>query len=69
MLIISRKRNQKIFISDDIELTVLQVGRNRVRVGIQAPKHIAIQTRLKTSPPLVASDVVKLFPIKTAKPA
>ncbi|PYS29497.1 MAG: hypothetical protein DMG11_08825 [Acidobacteria bacterium] len=67
MLIINRKKDQKIFISDDIELTVLQVGRNRVRVGIQAPKHIAIQTRLQTSPPVVANDVVRLFPLKARR--
>lgn len=50
MLIISRKKNQKIVIADDIEITILEVGRNRVRFGIQAPKHIPIQTRLKESP-------------------
>jgi len=50
MLIISRKRDEKIIIADDIEITILEVGRNRVRFGIKAPKHIPIQTRLKTSP-------------------
>ena len=49
MLIISRKKDQKIIISDDIEITILEVGRNRVRFGINAPKHVAIHTRLKTS--------------------
>jgi carbon storage regulator len=51
MLIISRKKDQKIILADDIEITILEVGRNRVRFGINAPKHIPIQTRLKTSPP------------------
>ena len=51
MLIISRKKDQKIIVADEIEITVLEVGRNRVRFGINAPKHIAIQTRLKTSAP------------------
>ena len=50
MLIISRKKDQKIIVADDIEITILEVGRNRVRFGIKAPKHIPIQTRLKTSP-------------------
>ena len=48
MLIISRKKDQKIVVADDIEITILEVGRNRVRFGIKAPKHIQIQTRLKT---------------------
>lgn len=50
MLIISRKKDQKILLADDIEITILEVGRNRVRFGIKAPKHIPIHTRLKTSP-------------------
>ena len=50
MLIISRKKDQKIVLADDIEITILEVGRNRVRFGIKAPKHIPIHTKLKTSP-------------------
>lgn len=50
MLIISRKKDQKIIVADDIEITILEVGRNRVRFGIKAPKHVPIHTRLKTSP-------------------
>ena len=50
MLIISRKKDQKIVVDDEIEITILEVGRNRVRFGIKAPKHIPIQTRLKDSP-------------------
>jgi carbon storage regulator CsrA len=52
MLIISRKKDQKIILADDIEITILEVGRNRVRFGIKAPKHVPIHTRLKTSPVL-----------------
>ena len=51
MLIISRKKEQKIIVADNIEITILEVGRNRVRFGIKAPKHIPIHTRLKDSPP------------------
>ncbi len=50
MLIISRKKDQKIILADDIEITILEVGRNRVRFGIKAPKHVPIHTHLKTSP-------------------
>jgi carbon storage regulator len=52
MLIISRKKDQKIIVADDIEITILEVGRNRVRFGIKAPKHIPIHTRLKDAPPM-----------------
>jgi len=46
MLVISRKKEQKIIVADDIEITILEIGRNRVRFGIKAPKCIPIQTRL-----------------------
>lgn len=60
MLIISRKKDQKIIIADDIEITILEVGRNRVRFGIKAPKDIPIHTRLKQSPTLVpALEVIE----------
>ncbi len=60
MLIISRKKDQKIILADEIEITILDVGRNRVRFGIKAPKHIPIHTRLKTSPvPEQQPEVVK----------
>ena len=50
MLIVARRTNQKIVISDDIEITILEIGRNRVRFGIEAPKDVAIQTKLKSLP-------------------
>jgi hypothetical protein len=48
MLIITRKRYEKFVIAGDVEITILEVGRNRVRFGVKAPKHIQIQTRVKT---------------------
>jgi carbon storage regulator len=63
MLIISRKKDQKIIVADDIEITILEVGRNRVRFGIKAPKHIPIHTRLKTSPtPEQSAEAVPAVP-------
>lgn len=63
MLIISRKKDQKIILADDIEIIILEVGRNRVRFGINAPKHIPIHTRLKTSPvPEQTGQVVEMEP-------
>ncbi len=56
MLIISRKKDQKIIIADDIEITVLEVGRSRVRFGIKAPKHVTIHTRLEQLPNPLEAD-------------
>lgn len=51
MLIISRKKDQKIVVADNIEITILEVGRNRVRFGVKAPKNIPIHTHLKGTEP------------------
>ena len=55
MLIISRRKQEKLIVvadaGADIEITVLELERNRVRLGIRAPKEVRIQTRLKASPP------------------
>jgi carbon storage regulator len=60
MLIISRKKDQKIILADDIEITILEVGRNRVRFGVKAPKHVPIHTRLKTSPVEPLAPVIEI---------
>jgi hypothetical protein len=53
MLIISRKKDQKIILAENIEITILEVGRNRVRFGVKAPRHIPIHTKLKGTEPEV----------------
>ena len=42
MLVISRKKEEKFIIGDDITIIILSVGRNRVRFGIDAPKDIIV---------------------------
>jgi carbon storage regulator len=70
MLIISRKKDQKIIVADDIEITILEVGRNRVRFGVKAPKHIPIHTRLKTSPTSEkAVEQPKIVPSENTEPS
>ena len=56
MLIIGRKRNQKIIISDNIEITILEIGRNRVRFGIEAPKEVRVQTKVQKLDTEAASE-------------
>lgn len=50
MLIIGRKTNQEIIIADNIEITILEIGRNRVRFGIEAPTDVSVHTRLQNLP-------------------
>ena len=42
MLVLSRKRNESVIIQDQIEVTVLGIEGDTVRLGISAPKHIDI---------------------------
>lgn len=43
MLVLSRKPGERIIIGEGIEVTVLEVHGNRIRLGIQAPKDVSIQ--------------------------
>ena len=42
MLVLTRRTNQSIMIGDDVELTVLGVSGEKVRLGITAPDDVAI---------------------------
>ena len=42
MLVLTRKSNQSIMIGDDIEVSVLSVMGEKVRIGIQAPQDVPV---------------------------
>jgi carbon storage regulator len=42
MLVLTRKSNQSIMIGDDVEVSVLSVVGEKVRIGIQAPQNIPV---------------------------
>ena len=42
MLILTRRVDERIFIGDDITLCVLDIEGNRVRLGLEAPRDVAI---------------------------
>ncbi|MNW38018.1 hypothetical protein D3C74_150750 [compost metagenome] len=42
MLVLSRKKGESIIIEDNIEITVLSVEGETVRIGISAPKNVDI---------------------------
>jgi len=42
MLALSRKSNESIIIGNDIEITVLEVKGEQVKIGIKAPKSIPV---------------------------
>ncbi len=45
MLVLSRKINQSIMIGDEIEIKVLEIRGDQVRLGIEAPKRIPVHRK------------------------
>lgn len=45
MLALSRKLGESIIINDDIVITVLDISRDQIKIGIEAPKHIPIHRK------------------------
>ncbi len=45
MLVLTRQRNDSIMIGDDIEVTVVDIRGDKVRLGITAPRHIAVHRK------------------------
>ncbi len=45
MLVLSRQRDESIMIGDDVEITIVDVRGDKVRLGITAPRHIPVHRR------------------------
>lgn len=45
MLVLSRKKNESIVINDDITIVVVEIRGDKVRLGIEAPKHVPVHRR------------------------
>lgn len=45
MLVLSRKKNESIIISDEITVTVIEIRGDKVRLGIEAPKTVSVHRR------------------------
>jgi len=42
MLVLSRKKGESIIIQDQIEITILEVNPDSIKIGIAAPKEVEI---------------------------
>ncbi len=42
MLVLSRKQGEKLLIDGGIELVIVEISGDKVRVGINAPKHVKV---------------------------
>lgn len=45
MLVLSRQRDETVMIGDDVEVTVVEIRGDKVRLGITAPKDVAVHRR------------------------
>ena len=45
MLVLSRQRDETIMIGDDIEITVVDIRGDKVRLGISAPTKVAVHRK------------------------
>ena len=45
MLVLSRKRDEVIKIGDDIELTIVDIRGDKVRIGVTAPKSVMVHRK------------------------
>lgn len=70
MLVLSRKVGERIVIDGGIEVVVLAVEGNRLRLGIEAPRQCQIVRGelLPASPPGVPASPVMIQPTVTGQP-
>ena len=45
MLVLSRKKDEKIVIGDNISIMVVEIRGDKVRLGIEAPREISVHRR------------------------
>ena len=45
MLVLSRQKDESIIIGDDVEITIVDIRGDKVRLGITAPKSITVHRR------------------------
>jgi carbon storage regulator len=64
MLVLSRKTGERIRIGDNVTVTIVRIGPNNVRLGIEAPRDLNIVREELCPPDQLVSD-----PRKTAEDA
>ena len=42
MLVLTRKTSERIHIGDNVVVKVIRLGRNTVKIGIEAPEHVRV---------------------------
>lgn len=45
MLVVSRKEDESIVIGNNIEIVIVRIDKNTVRIGVKAPKNISVHRK------------------------
>ena len=45
MLVLSRQKDESIMIGDDVEITIIDVRGDKVRLGINAPREVSVHRK------------------------
>ena len=56
MLVVTRKKDEKLMIGNEIEVQVLKIGKNSVRIGIRAPQNVSVH-RFEVYENILATNV------------
>ncbi|MBY0587379.1 carbon storage regulator [bacterium] len=62
MLVLTRKVGDRIWIGDDICITVVSVNRGKVRVGIEAPRTVNVRRSELEAPEVTTTPVLVSCP-------
>lgn len=77
MLVLSRNRDETIMIGDDIQVTIVDIRGDKVRLGINAPQHVPVHRkevyeaikRENQAAATIDADTVKQVVGKSRQPA
>ena len=56
MLVLTRKKEEKLVIGDNITLTILKIKGNSVQIGVEAPRHVRVLRSELAAPSEAASE-------------
>jgi len=56
MLVVTRKKDEKLMIGNEVEVQILKIGKNSVRIGIRAPQNISVH-RFEVYEDILASNI------------